>query len=194
MLFYFIIIVVTVLLYIVYLIPTLYLCEGHGDSYWLLLFSLPFSTIFVVATPFMLVAMLVGIFHGVESIIQDGNISIILLSLFGGFFIIIVFFFFCVPVFQKVSSLGPPPLGYPLGGAIPYALAFCCVAPGLVAITGLTLALMVRIAGGVVTVPLLGFCRFVYKSPVRAGYLVSIPPIVVELICQTLEFLNRLGK
>jgi hypothetical protein len=76
------------------------------------------------------------------------------------------------------------------------------LAPGLFALSSLTLAFLIRIGGSVVTAPLVGYLRFVLETPRIVGIsmlmpsraripCVTLPVGVIEVCYQAFEFLER---
>lgn len=181
---------ITVLAYAIFLIPTSYLFEGYGASYWLLLLGLPVAAMFILATAFGFSAFVMRflslVFNVSSRFKSDDN------SFFSVAILAVISWIFFVPLIREVLSLGPPPLDYPTGsGAIPYGLASCCVAPGLLTLTCLTLAFLIRIGGGAVAAPLVGYFRFVLETPTLVGFtMLALPSAIVELFYQAFEFLK----
>ena len=161
---------ITAVAYTAFLVPTSYLFEGYDASYWLLLLGLPFAALLVAASITGIVQLLIRVVALDFSNDDAPTLTIVMFVLLSWLIV--------VPIVREVAHLGWPRFEYPTGAAaIPYALASCSVAPGLLTIVFLALAFGIRIAGGLITAPLIGYLGFVLDTPRMVGFSMLVLPL-----------------
>jgi hypothetical protein len=178
---------ITLIVYIIFLLPTLYFFEGYDASYALLLLALPLSLVLVLLTAFNFLLIILACIKAVSGrnfSIWNDDVSVFSTLVFG-----VLSCWFLAYVLREIGSLGLPPVEYKVGGnLLPYALASCAVAPGLLTLCCLALAFIIRVAGSMVTAPIVGYLGFVADAPRIVGVtLLALPYAVVDLLCQAYE-------
>ena len=174
---------ITVISYTVFLIPSAYFVRGYGASFFLLLIALPLTASLAISCSIR------GIMALWELVVNRSWPEHLFLILFWG----VVAWAFFTETIKEISALGMPVIGYPTGkGVLPYVLASCAVAPGLLSLAATAAAAGARVIGPVVIVPLEWYLKSVIETSSMVGItLLTVPSLVVELAYRVCEWIVK---
>lgn len=181
------IVAITATAYASFLIASVYFLHGYGASYWLLLIGFPLSVLGVLALLFGLLWWLVDLWEplmerdGTDKVLQF--LALIICS--------VVLLTFLAAMRDKIMLLGWPALEYPAGKhAIPYALASCAVAPGVLTLVALAIATLAKFGGPIIITPLELYLKSVLAAPSLLGVtLLALPSVIVEVVYRLYDWM-----
>lgn len=184
---------VTIIFYTISLILSAYFVRGYLSVFSLLLFVLPLIALYPIAC-------LIGIVMNLWELVVNGGWTRESESFLAVFLRVLFVAFIWIGFIVAIQEMLPIPewdisvIGYPKGkGTLPYVLASCAVAPGLLSVASMVAAAGARVIGPIVIVPIEWYLKSVIETASRMigiGLLV-IPTLVIELAYRVCEWIVK---